>query len=70
MHPRTDPVVIILTVSPDNNKILLGRNVRIPSVLECPEYAIDSALAQLAEELLLGARRFRRARRITFTIIS
>lgn len=28
MHPRTDPVVIILTVSPDNGKILLGRNVR------------------------------------------
>lgn len=28
MHPRTDPVVIILTVSPDNSKILLGRNVR------------------------------------------
>jgi NADH pyrophosphatase NudC (nudix superfamily) len=28
MHPRTDPVVIILTVSPDNNRILLGRNVR------------------------------------------
>lgn len=29
MHPRTDPVVIILTVSPDNTQILLGRNVGI-----------------------------------------
>lgn len=27
MHPRTDPVVIILTVSPDNSRIMLGRNV-------------------------------------------
>ncbi|KAI0088143.1 NUDIX hydrolase domain-like protein [Irpex rosettiformis] len=30
LHPRTDPVVIILTVSPDNGKILLGRNKSWP----------------------------------------
>ncbi|KAI0339943.1 hypothetical protein BDW22DRAFT_1431420 [Trametopsis cervina] len=26
LHPRTDPVVIILAVSPENDRILLGRN--------------------------------------------
>ncbi|GJE92792.1 NADH pyrophosphatase domain-containing protein [Phanerochaete sordida] len=30
MHPRTDPVVIILTVSRDNSKVLLGRNRNWP----------------------------------------
>ena len=38
LHPRTDPVVIILTVNETNDKILLGRNVSprvLPVLMSC-----------------------------------
>ena len=53
LHPRTDPVVIILAVSPDNDKILLGRNVRRISRIYAVSLTSDPE--KLAEEFLFGS---------------
>jgi NADH pyrophosphatase NudC (nudix superfamily) len=31
MHPRVDPVIITIAIDHAKDKVLLGRNVRVPS---------------------------------------
>lgn len=65
-YPRTDPVVIMLVVSPDNQQALLGRSKKIPAHMRtCCSGFIDQceSIEEVRRAAFAGAPRLPRATR-------